>query len=86
MLAGLAFLAERRIVHSDIKSANIMLCPSSAAECGLRAKIIDFGVAVVLTDAEPTYAARGDAVSGTPNWMAPELVNAAPAGTGTARC
>jgi hypothetical protein len=65
--AGLAAAHRHGVIHRDIKPANIML------EDGIeRAKITDFGLALVALDvAELTSA---DNLLGTPAYMAPEQV------------
>jgi hypothetical protein len=65
--AGLAAAHRHGVIHRDIKPANVML------EDGIeRAKITDFGLALVALDvAELTSA---DNVLGTPAYMAPEQV------------
>jgi hypothetical protein len=67
--AGLAAAHRHGVIHRDIKPANVML------EDGIeRAKITDFGLALVALDvAELTSA---DNVLGTPAYMAPEQIAA----------
>jgi serine/threonine protein kinase/tetratricopeptide (TPR) repeat protein len=61
--AGLAEAHRSGIIHRDLKTGNIMLCPT--AREGLRVVIMDFGLAgaVALDSTE----------GGTPGYMAPEL-------------
>ena len=59
-LCGLAYLHEHRILHRDIKSSNIMI--SNQGEV----KIIDFGFCIV--QEEDMFR------SGTPDYMAPEML------------
>eukprot|EP00211_Chloroparvula_japonica_P000883 CAMPEP_0119155154 /NCGR_PEP_ID=MMETSP1310-20130426/51600_1 /TAXON_ID=464262 /ORGANISM="Genus nov. species nov., Strain RCC2339" /LENGTH=1011 /DNA_ID=CAMNT_0007147741 /DNA_START=162 /DNA_END=3194 /DNA_ORIENTATION=+ len=60
MLMGLAFLHSRRVVHRDIKCANILL------QRGGVIKLSDFGIA--------TSKPKEDDVTGSPYWMAPEII------------
>mmetsp|Transcript_30221 Transcript_30221/g.85224 ORF Transcript_30221/g.85224 Transcript_30221/m.85224 type:complete len:520 (+) Transcript_30221:69-1628(+) len=74
--AGLAHIHAMRpkIIHRDVKPANIVLFNSSASEGGLgipRAKIADFGVAKVL-ESEGKFAGAGTVI-GTPFYFAPEI-------------
>ena len=60
-LCGLAYIHEHRILHRDIKSANIMI--SNQGEV----KIIDFGLSIFQKD--NMYAGVG-----TPDYIAPEMI------------
>jgi eukaryotic-like serine/threonine-protein kinase len=78
---ALAHAHERRVVHRDLKSANVMITPEG------RAKVLDFGLAKRLTDDElldATTMTRDSltvpgVVAGTLAYMAPEQLRGQPA-------
>src|SRR5215468_1129318 len=67
--AGLAAAHAAGIIHRDLKCANVILVEAPA---GLRAVVTDFGLARVA--AEGSDQVTGDAVVGSPAYMAPEQV------------
>lgn len=66
MSAGIAYMHEKRLVHADLKSSNILIDHTSSSE--LVPKICDFGHAAVRT--HPASHHR----CGTPHWAAPEAL------------
>ena len=65
ILDGLRYLREQKIIHRDLKLGNLFLGE------GLRIKIGDFGLATVLKN----QLQLRKTVCGTPNFIAPEIVN-----------
>ncbi|KAJ3343786.1 hypothetical protein HDU93_006703 [Gonapodya sp. JEL0774] len=61
---SLMYLHSRGVVHCDLKAANVLTTKSGDV------KLSDFGVSKQLT----TKDVATEAVVGTPNWMAPEVI------------
>ena len=74
--AGLEGAHEQGLIHRDLKPENIFLVQSSAGDV---AKILDFGLAKVLSSPTNSAAATVDTVSGvllgTPQYMSPNQLN-----------
>eukprot|EP00050_Salpingoeca_kvevrii_P006403 m.289155 g.289155 ORF g.289155 m.289155 type:complete len:583 (+) comp12085_c0_seq1:184-1932(+) len=67
ILEGLHYLHEHRIVHRDIKGANIL------ADQDGNIKLADFGASKRLQNIKTLTGFKS--VHGTPYWMAPEVIN-----------
>jgi tetratricopeptide (TPR) repeat protein/TolB-like protein len=68
---ALAHAHERRVVHRDLKTANVVIGPSG------HAKLLDFGLSRHILDesaASATSMATTDVVAGTPQYLAPEVL------------
>ncbi|XP_062873342.1 traf2 and NCK-interacting protein kinase-like [Trichomycterus rosablanca] len=65
ILRGLSHLHKYKVIHRDIKGLNVML--NEKAEV----KLVDFGVSVQ-TD---STLCQSNTFIGTPNWMAPEVID-----------
>jgi serine/threonine protein kinase/Tfp pilus assembly protein PilF len=69
---ALAAAADQSLIHRDLKPGNIMLSSSKAATREIEVKVIDFGLARAMADAEGEMdLTQGDFV-GTPNFASPE--------------
>ncbi|XP_059633020.1 mitogen-activated protein kinase kinase kinase 5-like isoform X2 [Cornus florida] len=65
ILSGLAYLHSKKIVHRDIKGANLLVDTSGVV------KLADFGLAKHLTGHFTDLSLKG-----SPHWMAPEVLQA----------
>ena len=68
ILSGLAYLHEIGIVHRDIKLDNIMMSSEESEEAAIP-KIIDFGLATIMTHGEKNTEAYG-----TVAYCSPEII------------
>ncbi|KAK2467758.1 hypothetical protein APHAL10511_000053 [Amanita phalloides] len=69
VLIGLNYLHKVPVIHRDIKAANILVTGSG------KVMICDFGVSALLA----TTSSKRNTLTGTPYWMAPEVVQSVPA-------
>ncbi len=61
------------VIHRDLKPSNVMIVPDPQTPKGERIKLIDFGIAKVMTmGASPGLQTPQDSVLGTPDYMSPE--------------
>ncbi|XP_047460549.1 death-associated protein kinase 2 [Mugil cephalus] len=74
ILEGLVFMHSKNIAHFDLKPENIML--SDKVSPHPRIKLIDFGLAHLFRPGEEYKS-----TSGTPQYIAPEIVNCEPLST-----
>ncbi|KAM9835843.1 striated muscle preferentially expressed protein kinase [Aulostomus maculatus] len=74
VLEGLRYLHQKNIAHLDIKPENILMASPGSD----RIRICDFGNAVKLQESEEQYCKYG-----TPEYVAPEIVNQTPVSTAT---
>jgi serine/threonine-protein kinase len=72
---GLEHAHALHILHRDLKPENVMLVPDRDARGGVRAVLLDFGLAKILRD-EPGLVGltRSGFTIGTPEFMSPEQV------------
>ncbi|GAA5936169.1 hypothetical protein JCM1841_000994 [Sporobolomyces salmonicolor] len=70
ILEGLAYLHSQGVVHCDLKAANLLSTKNG------NIKVADFGVSLNLDAIKNTKGINDAAedVNGTPNWMAPEVI------------
>ncbi|XP_058468448.1 striated muscle preferentially expressed protein kinase-like isoform X4 [Solea solea] len=74
LLEGLGYLHQKNIAHLDIKPENILM----ARPGGDQIRICDFGNAIKLEASDQYYCKYG-----TPEYVAPEIVNQTPVSTAT---
>ncbi|MEZ4295615.1 MAG: protein kinase [Polyangiaceae bacterium] len=60
---------ELGIIHRDLKPANVFLSRMGDEEV---VKVLDFGIAKILSATPGAHVTRTDAIIGTPNYMSPE--------------
>jgi serine/threonine protein kinase len=71
LLRGLAALHAAGIVHADVKSDNLIVETRNGCD---HVKLIDFGLAHPDLEGRPRGVRSRDMVSGTPDYMAPEVI------------
>ncbi len=69
VLIALAYLHKVPVIHRDIKAANVLVTDTG------KVMICDFGVSALLA----TTSSKRNTLTGTPYWMAPEVVQSVPA-------
>ncbi|XP_037618102.1 striated muscle preferentially expressed protein kinase isoform X2 [Sebastes umbrosus] len=74
LLEGLRYLHQKNIAHLDIKPENILMASPGSDQI----RICDFGNAIKLETSEEHYCKYG-----TPEYVAPEIVNQTPVSTAT---
>ncbi|XP_021568477.1 LOW QUALITY PROTEIN: striated muscle preferentially expressed protein kinase [Carlito syrichta] len=71
VLEGICYLHQSQVLHLDVKPENLLIWDGAGGEEQVR--ICDFGNAQELTPGEPQYCQYG-----TPEFVAPEIVNQTP--------
>ena len=79
MCRGLQHAHDLGIIHRDLKPENIMLVPDAREKIGMRAVVMDFGLAKQRrAGAEVAKLTQTGIVLGTPEFMSPEQIRGKP--------
>jgi serine/threonine protein kinase len=78
LLSALSVAHQKGVVHRDIKPANIFLLKEP--QNGARVKLLDFGIAKLLTQTKGPVLSLPGVVLGTPAYMSPEQAMGKPVG------
>ena len=70
IVKGLIYLHYKKVLHLDIKSGNVMICDGNSRRA---AKLADFGLAYIKSEASASRSMATTTSAGTVNWKAPEL-------------
>eukprot|EP00471_Norrisiella_sphaerica_P011227 CAMPEP_0184505088 /NCGR_PEP_ID=MMETSP0113_2-20130426/52804_1 /TAXON_ID=91329 /ORGANISM="Norrisiella sphaerica, Strain BC52" /LENGTH=752 /DNA_ID=CAMNT_0026894759 /DNA_START=280 /DNA_END=2538 /DNA_ORIENTATION=+ len=68
ILKGLVYLHSKRVIHRDLKCANVLLSTAGVV------KLADFGVSKKIKDINENDSKETESCVGSPYWMAPEVV------------
>lgn len=64
---------QRNIIHRDLKPENVMLVEDAQLPGGMRVKVLDFGIAKLLDEANAShFKTKTGALMGSPAYMSPE--------------
>lgn len=74
IISAIGFLHSLKVIHRDLKPTNVIVVPDISVPGGVRAKIIDFGIAkfTEVDPLDPPPVTAHGMVMGTPVYMAPE--------------
>jgi serine/threonine-protein kinase len=75
--AALAAAHDRDIIHRDLKPDNIFIIEDTTALFGVRAKVLDFGIAKLTRPGSIEHTSPGEII-GTPLYMSPEQCRGQP--------
>ncbi len=80
-LASLAEAHDKGVIHRDLKPDNLFLCRPDGGESGEVCKLLDFGIAKLVTEAAgavDVLETQAGTVFGTPRYMSPEQAQGRP--------
>jgi serine/threonine-protein kinase len=72
LCSPLAAAHGKNIVHRDLKPDNVFMVPDPSDPLGVRAKVLDFGIAKLSGSEIASSKTRTGSVLGTPTYMSPE--------------